>query len=90
MRKLITMAMLASSVSAIAGTAPAAAREYPWCIQGGGWGYPGECNYETYQQCQASASGRYVHCGVNPVFAIDRARRGEPAYGNPDWHRYPR
>lgn len=91
MRKLMMMAILASSVfgvAAIASTTPASAREYPWCIQSGGWGYPGECSYDTFRQCQAAASGRYVSCGTNPVFAFDRARRGGPAYRNPYRHGY--
>ena len=90
MRKLMMMAMasLVFGIAMTAGAAPAAAREYPWCIQGGGWGYPGECNYATYQQCQAAASGRYVACGVNPVFAFDRPQRGELAHGNPYPYRY--
>ncbi|MEZ2147806.1 DUF3551 domain-containing protein [Bradyrhizobium sp. DN5] len=45
---------------------PAAARDYPWCAQGGEYDYPGECAYSTYEQCQASISGRLLYCGRNP------------------------
>jgi len=53
---------------------------YPWCAQGRGVGYPGECNYATYSQCEASASGRGLYCNVNPVVAFARVRQGLPAY----------
>ena len=72
MRKtmLAGMAILAASIATLAGSAPAAANDYPWCVQGRDVGYPGDCSYATYQQCQASASGRYATCGVNPYVAF--------------------
>jgi hypothetical protein len=58
---------------------PAAARDYPYCIQGGGWGVPGDCSYRSYGECQASASGRLVYCSVNPRFAFNQqSRRPRP------------
>ena len=42
--------------------------DYPWCAQGPSLGYPGECAYQTYDQCLASVSGRYLACGENPRF----------------------
>lgn len=45
-----------------------------YCLQGRIWGYPGNCNFATYDQCAASASGTDAYCGVNPQFAF--ARRG--------------
>ncbi|MHB0770942.1 DUF3551 domain-containing protein [Bradyrhizobium sp. 5.13L] len=48
---------------------PATARDYPWCAQGGEYDYPGECAYSTYEQCQASVSGRLLFCDRNPRFA---------------------
>lgn len=89
MRKIgLAMMMAIAAGFAVLGSTPAAARDYPWCIQGGGWGYPGECSYATYEQCLASASGRYVACGPNPAFAFDRARRGHPPHPRP--HPYDR
>jgi hypothetical protein len=72
------LALLAlSTVAAVAGTAPAAAYDYPFCAQGRGVGYPGECSYSNYQQCLASASGRGLYCNVNPRAALNQApRRG--------------
>ncbi|MBR1167289.1 DUF3551 domain-containing protein [Bradyrhizobium sp. DASA03005] len=43
------------------------ARDYPWCVFGGHAGPPGECMYETREQCLASASGRWTsYCDINP------------------------
>jgi hypothetical protein len=72
MRKTVLagMTILAASFSTLAGTAPAAASDYPWCVQGREVGYPGDCSYTTYAQCQASASGRYAYCAQNPIFAF--------------------
>jgi Protein of unknown function (DUF3551) len=50
-----------------------------YCLQGRIWGYPGNCQFATYEQCLASASGTDAYCGINPsyAFARDRAYRGE-------------
>jgi hypothetical protein len=37
-----------------------------YCLQGGERGYPGSCQFSTYQQCIASASGTDATCGANP------------------------
>jgi len=82
-RMMVTAAALVgAAMASVAGAAPAAAYDYPWCVQGRGVGYPGECSYQTFRQCQASASGRNVSCGVNPVVAFARARRGESVYAD--------
>ncbi len=51
---------------------PAMAGAY--CLQGKHWGYPGNCQFATYQQCLASASGTQSYCGINPAYAA-RPRR---------------
>lgn len=53
---------------------PASAQDYPWCVQGKGVGYPGDCSYRSRAQCLASASGRNVGCGVNPRAAYGQRR----------------
>jgi len=53
----------------MATSGPAAAHDYPWCAQGKGVGVPGDCSYQTYGQCMASASGRNLYCNVNPRVA---------------------
>ena len=75
-----TMAVLgvAAAVAAtFASSAPAAAYDYPYCVQGRGVGIPGDCSYQTYAQCMASASGRGLYCNVNPRAALNQyPRRG--------------
>ena len=80
---LAIMTVLAAGAASFASPTPAKAYDYPWCIQGGGWGYPGECSYQTYEQCMATASGRFVYCGINPRVAFERAYRGRPPYRGP-------
>ena len=73
---LALLALCSAGAAIIAAPTPAAAIEYPWCIQGGGWGVPGDCSYRSYAQCMASASGRRVYCNVNPRVAYGERRRG--------------
>jgi Protein of unknown function (DUF3551) len=68
-------ALAALGIGSFAGTAPASAHDYPWCAQGKGYGYPGECAYQTLEQCRASVSGRLLTCGVNPMVAFNQQRR---------------
>jgi Protein of unknown function (DUF3551) len=75
---LAILALLSAGAATIAGPTPAAAYDYPWCIQGGGWGIPGDCSYRSYAQCMASASGRLVYCNINPRVAFGQPRRGRP------------
>ena len=80
MRKM-QLALLAFGAVVVAGlgtTSPAAARDYPWCAQGGEFDYPGECSYQTYQQCLASVSGRLLYCGPNPLVAYGQAPQPQP------------
>lgn len=58
------------------GALPTVAQDYPWCVQGKGVGYPGDCSYRTRAQCMASASGRDAGCGINPRVAFRRQQRG--------------
>jgi hypothetical protein len=80
MRKaMLAMATLISAGAAtIAGGGPAAAYDYPWCVQGRGVGIPGDCSYQTYAQCMASASGRGIYCNVNPRAAFGQRRYVRP------------
>ncbi len=57
MRKLgfVMMTILATGVATFASSAPARADDYPWCTQGRGVGYPGDCSFQSYAQCMASA-----------------------------------
>jgi Protein of unknown function (DUF3551) len=47
-----------------------------YCLQGRQWGYPGNCQFSTYEQCLATASGTTAGCGINPVYAFELQSRG--------------
>ena len=78
MRNLVTavLALSGLGVVGLASSSPAMAYDYPWCVQGRGVGIPGDCSYETIEQCKASASGRAVYCNINPRVAFRRSPRG--------------
>ena len=54
--------------------------DYPYCLQGKDYGLPGLCQFTSYQQCQASASGTFSYCGTNPRFAYGLQPRGRRPY----------
>ena len=67
MRRAFQALMLCGAAS-IATAVPAAARDYPFCIKGCDYGGGhGDCSFSSYQQCQASASGRLAYCDA-PYF----------------------
>jgi hypothetical protein len=68
--------LVASFVALVATVEPAAAGRY--CLQGKQWGYPGNCQFSSYRQCLASASGTDSGCGINPRYAYGRQRRYVP------------
>jgi Protein of unknown function (DUF3551) len=77
MRLLASSLALAISIAAISTIAsPAFAQDYKYCVQGTNAGYPGNCAFSTYAQCEATASGTNDGCGINPRFAYDRQRGG--------------
>ena len=73
MKLILSAVILSASLGSLA--TPAAARDYPYCLQGRHCGYPGNCQFTSYQQCQATASGTMSYCGVNPRVAFE-AQRG--------------
>jgi hypothetical protein len=48
-----------------------------YCLQGRIWGYPGNCQFSSYAQCMATASGTDAGCGINPSYAFARQGRGD-------------
>jgi hypothetical protein len=72
-------------LAGVAGTCPAQA-DSPWCIADSEFGYPGDCSYQTREQCLFSVSGRKGYCLENPRFILrsspqqtaPRGRRGSP------------
>jgi len=82
MRRLPFAAVSAVALLVAAGSTSAVAQDYPWCLQKG-LGYPGQCQFSTYNQCLATASGTFSYCGINPLVAFAHQRRGywqEPKY----------
>jgi hypothetical protein len=73
---LVIAALMSAGAATIAGPTPAAAIDYPYCIQGRGVGVPGDCSYRSYAECMTTASGRGVYCNVNPRVAFGRQPRG--------------
>ena len=73
MRRNISLAILAAvSALTVAGSiSPAAAEPIQdrYCLQGRQWGYPGNCQFSSYPQCMATASGTDAYCGINPMAA---------------------
>ncbi|CCE08392.1 conserved exported hypothetical protein [Bradyrhizobium sp. STM 3843] len=75
MRRLLLATL--SAVTLVAGfvsLSPADAAQDRYCLQGRIWGYPGNCQFSTYRQCLASASGTEAGCGINPAYAYARPR----------------
>jgi hypothetical protein len=53
---------------------------YPVCLQvyqGGIADFYFECHYRTMAQCQATASGRFAQCVVNPYYGGPKAKRNK-------------
>ena len=76
--RLAMLVLAAAGAATIAGSGPAAAVDYPYCVQGRGVGIPGDCSYTSYGQCMASASGRDLYCNINPRVAFRQTPRGRP------------
>jgi Protein of unknown function (DUF3551) len=79
MRRNVSLAILAtvSALTVVGSMSPAPAREAiqdSFCLQGRQWGYPGNCQFSSYEQCTATASGTDAYCGINPraAFALQR------------------
>jgi hypothetical protein len=80
LRRSVSLAVLAtiSALTTVAwiSPAPAEAIQDRYCLQGRIWGYPGNCQFSSYDQCMASASGTDAYCGINPLNAFARQRSG--------------
>ena len=79
MRRHVSLTVLAtiSALTAVGSISAAAeATQDRYCLQGRQWGYPGNCQFSSYAQCMASASGTNASCGINPMKAFAQQRRG--------------
>jgi uncharacterized protein DUF3551 len=67
MGRTILLVLAVASVGAV--SPGAAAGGLPYCIKGCDFGGgTGDCSFSSYQQCQATASGRDATCAANPYF----------------------
>ena len=64
------LAVVAAGGLAMVGAVPAEAvgSRYPFCIQGNDNPGLSNCTFTSYEQCQASASGRFLYCVANPYY----------------------
>ncbi len=64
------LVLLAAGALTALGSAPAAAvgTRYPFCIQGDEQPGLSNCTFTSYEQCQATASGRFLSCIANPYY----------------------
>ena len=69
MRNALMVLAAIGGLAAI-GIAPAGAVgvRYPFCIQGNDQPGLSNCTFTSYEQCQATASGRFLTCIANPYF----------------------
>ena len=59
----------ATPVAARDRVTPVAASEYRYCLQGDDFAGAGDCEFASYMQCEAAASGRTATCAANPNLA---------------------
>jgi hypothetical protein len=87
MRRAILVLLTASGLAGLA-TLPAEAvgTRYPFCITGPEQPGLSNCTFTSYEQCQATASGRRLYCVANPFYGgggepgVYRERRPPPGY----------
>lgn len=92
------LVVLAAIGLAASGASPAAAvgTRYPFCLQGDDQPGLSGCSYTSYEQCQATASGRMLTCIANPYYVgtgeapADGYYRPLPGRTLPPAYGYPR
>ena len=73
---ILTMSIALASGQARAQVSPAPAKTVAdgYCLQGCMFGYPGNCQFSSYAQCMATASGTGDYCAINPRYAFAHQR----------------
>ena len=67
--RTLFLALATSATIFATGVTPVAASEYRYCLQGDDYAGAGDCEFTSYLQCQATASGRTAYCAANPYLA---------------------
>jgi hypothetical protein len=88
MRRHLSLAVLAT-ISALTtvgsiSAAPAEAIQDRYCLQGRKWGYPSNCQFSSYGQCMATASGTTPIAGSIPS-TCSRASGVAPIGTDTEW-----
>lgn len=73
-RTIPLLALLAALVAVTCSAQAQVVANDRYCLQGRIWGYPGNCQFASYQQCAAAASGTDAYCGINPRYAFSPQR----------------
>jgi hypothetical protein len=67
--RTLFLALATSAAVFATGVTEVTAGDYLYCIQGDDFpGGAGDCSFVSYQQCQATASGRTAYCRANLRF----------------------
>jgi len=79
MRHVVAISLAACAL-ALTTTLPARAVgfRHPFCMQGNESPGLSNCTFDSYEQCAATASGRFLYCIPNPFFG-----GGDDAYAYP-------
>ena len=77
--RTLFLALATSATIFAAGVTPVAASEYRYCLQGDDYAGAGDCEFASYAQCEAAASGRTATCAANPNLAAANPFLANPA-----------
>jgi hypothetical protein len=81
MRNFLMATLAGGALAAIGMVSDASARDYPFCFRGEHYLSPlGDCSYDTYDQCRATAFGLRGYCDVNPYYDYRRAGVAPPRH----------
>lgn len=75
--RTVLLALATVAAASAFSVGPTHAQQYPFCLKDGPG--PGDCKYDTYEQCLATASGTGKYCQPNYWLSQSNAQMG---YGN--------
>ena len=84
MRRVILALLTASGLTSLCALpAEAVGTRYPYCITGPDQPGLSYCTFTSYEQCQATASGRQLWCLANPYYVRETDGDGPPTAYRP-------
>jgi hypothetical protein len=83
-RTIFPLLATASIVIFWAGSSPALANGYKYCLLGKTWGLPGSCEFSTFDGCLAFSWRTGFGCVVDPRYAFAKAPRPKKNRNRPD------